>query len=89
MVYHLSIKNTEGYDHIPQRVIVDGVSQLIASLSNLFEIIYKNKLIPEQWKFSKIIPVHKKGNKANIKNYRPVANLCRTPKIFERLILNK
>ena len=30
-----------------------------------------------------------KGNKNKVENYRPVASLCSTSKIFERLILNK
>ena len=38
---------------------------------------------------TKIIPVHKKGPKNNIENYRPIATLCSTSKIFERLILNR
>ena len=38
---------------------------------------------------SKIIPVYKKGTKANIENYRPVANLCSASLIFERLFLNR
>ena len=43
----------------------------------------------EQWRVSKIIPVHKKGSKQCIENYRPVANLCSSSKIFDRLILNR
>jgi hypothetical protein len=30
-------------------------------------------------------PVPKKGIKSKIENYRPIANLCSTTKIFERL----
>ena len=43
----------------------------------------------EQWKLSKIIPVHKKGDKSELSNYRPIANLCAVTKIFERLILQR
>ena len=39
--------------------------------------------------FEKITPIHKKDSKNNIKNYRPVASLCSSSKIFERLILNR
>ena len=46
-------------------------------------------VIPEQWRFSKIIPVHEKGGKHMIENYRPVSNLCSVSKVFERLILNR
>ena len=49
----------------------------------------EQRTIPEQWRVAKIIPVHKKGSKSVIENYRPVANLCGASKIFERLILNR
>ena len=45
------------------------------------------KKIPEQWRISKVIPLLKKGNLSKIENYRPIANLCSTSKIFEKLIL--
>jgi hypothetical protein len=53
----------------------------------LFCKIYEKKEIPEQWKVSKVIPLHKKGKKENIENYRPISNLCSITKVFERLIL--
>ena len=37
----------------------------------------------------KITPIHKKGNKHEIGNYRPISNLNSASKIFERLILNR
>ena len=51
--------------------------------------IYQEKRIPEQWKTAKIIPLHKKGNKDNISNYRPISNLCTMSKIYEKLILQQ
>ena len=45
--------------------------------------------MPGQWLISKIIPVHKKGDKKCVENYRPVANLCSVSKIFEKLILKR
>ena len=38
---------------------------------------------------AKVIPVFKKGAKKHIENYRPIANLCSTSKIFEKLILKQ
>ena len=40
-----------------------------------------------QWLVSKIIPIHKKGEKNKIENYRPISNLCCVSKVFEKLIL--
>ena len=85
----LKTKNCEGFDRIPQRVLTDGINELTPPLTILFQKILKQKKIPEQWSISKIIPIHKKGPKQNIENYRPIANLCSATKIFERLILTQ
>ena len=85
----IKIKNCEGYDRIPQRILVDGAESLITPLSGLFQRNYTQKTIPAQWSVSKIIPTHKKGPKYNIENYRPIANLCSTSKFFEKLILKR
>ena len=88
-VKSIKIKNSEGYDRIPQRVLTEGITYFLAPLTKLFQLIYRDKMIPEQWRMSKIVPIHKKGSKQVIENYRPAANLCSTSKIFERLILNR
>ena len=48
-VRQLKIKNCEGYDRIPQRFLIDGIDILINPLSQLFSLIYRDKLIPKQW----------------------------------------
>ena len=88
-VKSLKTKNCEGYDRIPQRVLIDGLGVLVEPLTKFFEKVYRDFAIPGQWLISKIIPVHKKGSKGEIVNYRPVANLCSASKIFEKMILNR
>ena len=88
-VQSIKMKNCEGYDRIPQRILVDGLEVLIEPMTKLFSLIYRDFQIPGQWLMSKITPVHKKGKKMEIVNYRPVANLCSTSKIFEKLILSR
>ncbi len=85
----LKIKNSEGTDRIPQRILADGIELLHRPLSALFYLVYTQKQIPVQWKMSKITPIHKKGSKNKITNYRPIADLNAASKIFERLILNR
>jgi hypothetical protein len=84
---NLKTKNCEGPDRLPLRVLKDGAMILAKPLSVLFHKIYERKEIPEQWKVSKVIPLHKKGKKEDIENYRPIANLCSITKVFEKLIL--
>ena len=86
-VTSMKTKNCEGHDKIPQRILTDGIEILKYPLTILFNKIYTQKVIPEQWLISKIAPIHKKGNSNQIENYRPIANLCSASKIFERLIL--
>ena len=43
---------------------------------------------PDVWKKCKIVPVHKKGDKQLIKNYRPVSLLVLCGKLFEKLMVN-
>ena len=86
---NLKEKNSFGFDNVPQRILRDGVSILYKPYHKLLNMIYEEKQIPEQWKTSRIIPLHKKGNKAEISNYRPISNLCSATKIFEKAILTR
>jgi hypothetical protein len=62
---------------------------LVRPLTKLFSMVYRDTKIPGQWLISKIVPIYKKGSKQQIQNYIPVANLCSTSKIFERMIPNR
>ena len=83
----LKYKPCFGSDRIPLKVLKDGVDFLAQPILELMNLIYAQKNVPEQWKISRIIPLHKKGPRTNIENYRPIANLCSTSKIFEKAIL--
>jgi hypothetical protein len=72
---------------MPLRILRDGATTPSKPLSVLFHKIYEKKEIPKQWKVSKVIPLHKKGKKEDIENYRPISNLCSITKVFKKLIL--
>ena len=62
------------------------------SIYKPLEIIFRQALLsgvfPFEWRKGNIAPVHRKSDKKNIKNYRPVSLLPICGKIFERLIFN-
>ena len=75
----------------------DGISirmlKLCAtSISKPLHILFNNSVIsecfPNEWKKANVIPVHKKGDKQIINNYRPVSLLPICSKIFEKIIFN-
>ena len=45
-------------------------------------------MFPDNWKKSNICPIHRKGGKQIVDNYRTVSLLPVCGKIFERLIFN-
>jgi len=45
--------------------------------------------LPQNLKVSRIIPLHKKGSREEISNYRPIANLNAMGKLFEKLVLER
>jgi hypothetical protein len=53
----------------------------------LFNRILDEGKIPSLWKCANVTPVHKKGPKDVVSNYRPVSGLCSISKLFERCIL--
>ena len=64
----------------------------IKSLCKPLEMIFKSCIIkgeyPSEWKKANVVPVHKKGDKQLLKNYRPISLLPIFEKIFERIIYN-
>ena len=57
-------------------------------LDLIFQSCIKQGKFPTEWKKANVVPVHKKGDKQILKNYRPVSLLPICGKIFERLIYN-
>ena len=54
----LKPKHSEGFDKIPQRILHDGVENLVATLTPLFSQICAQKSIPDQWFVAKTISIY-------------------------------
>ena len=61
---------------------------IITPLSILFKNCIATRSFPDTWKKSNIVPIHKKGDKQIVDNYRPVSLLPILGKNFERVIFN-
>jgi hypothetical protein len=73
---------------IPTRIYKECASKLCSSLSLLFNLSLRISKLPAAWKLADVIPIYKKGAKAQITNYRPVSLLCVANKVLERCIFN-
>ncbi len=73
-----------GPDDIPIEVWRCLGKMRIMWLTNLFNIIMKNKKMPNQWRKSTLIPLFKnKGDIQNCANYKGIKLMCHTMKLWE------
>ena len=66
-----------------------GDGELVLKITQIFQNILTQCEIHKSWKESLIIPIFKKGNKADLNNYRGITLLNTILKLFTKIILNK
>ena len=76
-----------GPNGLPSRILKECSSQLAPSLHRLFTKSLRLSQIPVEWKLANIIPLHKKGNREFIENYRPISLLSVVSNVLERCVL--
>ena len=70
--------------------ILDYVKSAISpQLSEIFNLCICQGYFPNELKLGRITPIHKKGSKMSLSNYRPVCNLSPYSKIFEKIVFNR
>ena len=82
-------KWSAGPDDIPPAIIKKVLSAIITPLTYLINLSFEKGQFPELLKTSKIIPIHKKKDKACMENYRPVAISSSFSKFFEQAFLGR
>ena len=76
----------QGPDGIHGCVLKYCSKSLCRPLSIMFKLSYNTGILPSEWKSANIVPVHKKGDKDLVHNYRPISLISLTAKIMERII---
>ncbi|XP_019634595.1 PREDICTED: uncharacterized protein LOC109477686 [Branchiostoma belcheri] len=82
----LDISKATVPDTIPARVLKHVAPELCKPLAKLFRLLMENHYMPKQWKVAHVIPGHKKNNKHDPNNYRPILLLCIISKVMESII---
>ena len=82
----LEAKTSYGHDGITSEVLKIGADVLKVPLTYIVNTFIRDSEYPSYWKISKMIALFKKGNRREIKNYRPVSLLCVAGMVLERVI---
>ena len=74
---------TDELDNFSLKLAADLVAQPV---HHIVTLSITQKKFPQSWKYSKVIPLHKKDEVLERKNYRPVAILSPLSKVLEKII---
>ena len=85
----LKSHKSPGIDEIPAELIKAGGGTTCGGIHKLITSIWKKEKLPEEWKESIIVPIHKKGDKTDCNNYRGISLLPTTYKILSNILLSR
>jgi hypothetical protein len=79
---------SQGSGQIPEELIQAGSEPLRSEIHKLINFIWNEKELPDQWKESIIVPVHKKGDETDCSNYRGISLLLTSYTILSNIFLS-
>lgn len=88
IITNLKNTNTIGYDGISTKVIKYTKEIIAPPLVHIINLCISDGIFPDKLKLAVIKPLHKKDDKTDIQNYRPLAKIPIFSKIIEKVIYN-
>ena len=70
-------------------ILQDGGEPIVKALTKLFNRSLTEGNVPCSWKNASVVILHKKGDTAEIKNYRPISRLPVMYKVFSQVLLQR
>jgi hypothetical protein len=86
LLSRINSNKAQGPDGIHGMILKKCAVGLAYPLSMLYKLSYNTGHLPAEWKVANVVPIHKKGSKSSVENYRPISLTCLVMKVFERII---
>ena len=84
----LKIKKASKTSDTPLKIIKDNVDIISYFLYHNFNDLLSCTTFPTSIKYTDVIPIHKKDDKTDKENYRPISIFPNLSKVYERLMYN-
>ena len=88
-VNNLKIKKTSQKSDIPLKIIKENVDIISYFLYHNFNNSFSCATFPTSMKYADAIPIHKKDDKTDKENYRPISISPNLSKVYARLMYNQ
>jgi len=82
-------KKSTGFDRLTSQILKGNPKFFSKILTPILNESLKQGIFPDQLKLAIIVPMHKDGEKNNMKNYRHISLLSVIDKIFEHCVKKK
>ena len=86
IVQGLKNSKSTGLDNIDTYILKLVAKDILPALTNIINLSIRDSHFPSTWKRAKVVPLLKKGDRFDPKNYRPVALLPILSKVLERAV---
>jgi hypothetical protein len=78
-----------GIDQFPADLIKAGGRTIRFEIHKFFNSVWNKEELPDEWKESNIVPIYKKGDKTDFRNYRDKSLMPTRYKILSKVLLSR
>uniref|UniRef100_A0A1B6LII1 Reverse transcriptase domain-containing protein n=1 Tax=Graphocephala atropunctata TaxID=36148 RepID=A0A1B6LII1_9HEMI len=89
IINSLKPKSSAGLDEMSSNIVIYCCEEFIVPLQHIINLSFQSGEFPTKLKIAKIHPLHKKGSKNEVENFRPISLISTFSKILEKLALSR
>jgi hypothetical protein len=79
-------KNSSDCDQVSMNLVKFVIYEIAVPLAHIFRFSIENGIFPDKFKYSRVVPIFKQGDRRNCDNYRPIALVNSFSKILEKMV---
>jgi len=85
----LTRHKSPGIDQILAELLKAGSRTFCSEIHKFINSVWNREELPQEWKESVTVPIYKKGDKTDFRNYRGLSILSTTYKILSNMLLSR